>query len=39
MTFVGNDVAADGNALYITSLGQLQLSAGVSFDFHGNTGM
>ena len=39
MTFVGNDVAADGNALYITSLGQLQLSAGVSFDFHGNTGI
>ena len=39
MTFVGNNIATDGNAMYMTSLGQLQLSPGVSFDFHSNTGM
>ena len=39
MTFVENDIATDGSALFVTSLGQLQISAGTSFDFKGNMGM
>ena len=39
MTFVSNDIATEGSALYMTSLGQLQISSGTSFDFQGNVGM